>query len=668
MCGIAGFLDPDRHLSDPVGALLSMQRCLEHRGPDDAGTWWDGGAGAGLAHRRLAVVDLSPEGHQPMRSASGRYVIAFNGEIYNFERLRREPDLAEVRWRGHSDTEVLLAGFERWGIEETLRRSIGMFAIAAWDSLERELILARDRVGKKPLYCGWCAGGGSGGASPPLFAFSSELSALRSLPGFDRAVDPLALTAYLRLLYVPGPLSIHPGVRKLLPGCVARLRIDSCREGRRPEPLIQPYWTARDAVRQGMIAPFVGTPADAVEELERLLRDAVSLRMIADVPLGAFLSGGIDSSLVVALMQAEAQRLGADPVRTFTIGFKEREYDEAPHARAVATHLGTQHTEVVLSAEDALALVPELPTRWDEPFADSSQIPTLLVSRLARQQVTVALSGDGGDELFGGYNRYLWARRIWNAVSWLPHGPRRALAASATALRPAAWDLLAHAARSLGGRRRIPPQVGARVHKLADLMAAPDAAHLYTRLISAIAQPASLVIGGAEPESVLTRRDDLLQGLSLTGRMMYLDLVTYLVDDILVKVDRASMAYALETRAPLLDHRVVELAWRLPLSIRMRDGRGKWPLRTILDRHLPRALTDRPKMGFGVPVAAWLTGPLRPWAEELLSEEALRRDGLLHPPAVRQLWREHLGGARERWSVLWGILMYLGWRESLRRE
>jgi len=413
-----------------------------------------------------------------------------------------------------------------------------------------------------------------------------------------------------------------------------------------------------------MISPFQGTPAEAVEALEALLRDAVALRMIADVPLGAFLSGGIDSSLVVALMQAEARRAGGDPVRTFTIGFREREYDEAPHARAVAAHLGTRHTEIILGAEDALALVPELPRCWDEPFADSSQIPTLLVSRLARQHVTVALSGDGGDELFGGYNRYVWARRIWRSVAWLPHGPRRALAASTRAVRPAAWDLLAKAARALGGRRHVPQQVGARMHKLAELVAAPDAAHLYARLISAVDDPAALVVGGSDPESVLTRSDALLDGLPPTARMMYLDLVSYLVDDILVKVDRASMAYSLEARAPLLDHRVVELAWRLPLSIRMRDGSGKWPLRTILERHVPRSLIDRPKMGFGVPVAEWLGGSLRPWAEELLSEQSLRQDGMLVPHAVRRLWAEYLGGARHRWSVLWGILMYLAWRNG----
>lgn len=662
MCGLAGVLDPRRRLSDPLQALERMQRCLAHRGPDDSGSWWDAAAGVGFSHRRLSVVDLSPEGHQPMRSASGRYTIVFNGEVYNFERLRAEPDLADVRWRGHSDTEVLLAGFERWGIEETLRRSIGMFAMAVWDSIERELILARDRLGKKPLYWGWC------GDDRALFAFASELSAMRTLPGFDASVDAQALTAYLRLLYVPGPLSIHPGVHKLMPGCVGRLRLADCGDRRTPEPRIEPYWTAREAVRRGLAEPFDGTAQEAVDELGRLLGDAVSLRMIADVPLGAFLSGGIDSSLIVALMQAQSLAQSGRPVRTFTIGFREREYDEAPHARAIATHLGTDHTEVILRAEDALEYVPTIARRWDEPFADSSQIPTFLVSHLARQHVTVALSGDGGDELFGGYNRYLWARRIWRSVSWMPHGPRRLLAAGARAVRPAAWDTLAGAARALGARRRLPPHAGLRIHKLAELVAAPDAAHLYARLVSAVGDPASLVVGGREPESILTRRDDLLEALHPTARMMYLDLVSYLVDDILVKVDRASMAVSLETRAPLLDHRMVEFAWRLPLHIRMHDGIGKWPLRALLERHVPKALIERPKMGFGVPVAEWLTGPLRPWAEELLSEASLRRDGMLVVEEVRKLWQEYLGGSRSRWAVLWGVLMYLGWRDGMKGE
>lgn len=665
MCGLAGIIDPHQRITDAPAVLAAMRDCIAHRGPDDAGLWWDPATRVGLAHRRLSIIDLSPEGHQPMVSASGRYRIVFNGEVYNFDRLRPALEDAGVRFRGHSDTEVMLAAFERHGIEAATKAFEGMFAFAVWDAQERSLTLARDRIGKKPLYWGTVGEGRS-----TAIVFASELKALRRVPGFRDEIDRDALVAYLRFLYVPGPMSIFTAARKLGPGTLATISHAALAGSpdARSTVVERPYWSAREVVRDGLGRQFAGSPEEAVDELERLLRDATALRMISDVPLGAFLSGGIDSSTIVALMQSIAMSPSAGqprrPVRTFTIGFNEKEYDEAKHAAAIAKHLGTDHTELTVTAQDALDVVPKLPAIWDEPFADASQIPTYLVSKLARAHVTVALSGDGGDELFGGYNRYVWADRIWRGVGWMPRGGRRALAGLGRTLRPAAWDRVGRGVATIAGRHRVPPSVGLKVHKLADLVSSGDAGELYARLVSAHADPASLVIGGREPSSVLTADDDLIAGLTPTARMMYLDLVSYLVDDILVKVDRASMAASLEARAPLLDHRVVEFAWRLPMSIRMRDGVGKWPLRQLLERHVPRELFERPKMGFGVPVPQWLRGPLREWAEDLLSDSSLRRDGLLEPAPVRTLWAEFNAGQAARWSVLWGALMYLAWRRS----
>jgi len=664
VCGIAGLLDPTARLADPEAVLNAMQRCLSHRGPDDSGVWFDRSQRVGLAHRRLAIVDLSPLGHQPMSSASGRFTIVFNGEIYNFPTLRAELESSGARFRGHSDTEVMLAAFERWGIVESTGRFAGMFAFALWDRETRALTLGRDRVGKKPLSFGWIG---------PVFAFASELGSFRALPDFTPEVDRAALIGYLRHSCVPGPLSIHPALRKLPPGCLAALDGADLASGARPLPVETAYWSARAAVSAGRRAPFAGSPEQAVDALDAVLGPAVAERMVADVPLGAFLSGGIDSSLVVALMQAQSSR----PVRTFTIGFEEANFNEATHARAVAAHLGTEHTELALTPGAALDVVPRLSTIFDEPFADSSQIPTFLVSSLARQHVTVALSGDGGDELFGGYNRHRFGDQLWRWAAPLPRAARRGTASLLRAVRPSTWDRAAGIIATLS-QRRLPPAVGAKVHKLATLLCAQSIGELYQGFVSIHDDPASLVVGGAATTRSLEESHARTDERALEARareslmleapleMMLLDLERYLVDDILVKVDRASMAVSLEARAPLLDHRVVEFAWTLPRTLRIRNGVGKWPLRELLSRHVPRALFERPKQGFGVPMAKWLAGPLRPWAEALLSETALRQDGMLEIAPVRKLWSEFLAGRTDRWEILWALACYRQWADAWR--
>jgi asparagine synthase (glutamine-hydrolysing) len=641
MCGIAGFWAGEG-VRDPAPLARGMADALAHRGPDAGGDWGDASAGVGLGHRRLSILDLSPLGRQPMESASGRYVMVFNGEVYNFAELRRELEQGGARFRGESDTEVMLAAFEAWGLVSAVGRFVGMFAFALWDRHERALHLVRDRVGIKPLFYGWAG---------TTLVFGSELKALHAFPGFAPRLDPGATAAMLRYGYVPAPATVYRGVFKLLPGSILSLPA--------PGAPVQPraYWSAREAVERGRSVPFSGSPEDAVEALDGLLRQAVGLRMIADVPLGAFLSGGIDSSTVVAMMQAQSAR----PVKTFSIGFHEKEYDEAGHAAAVAAHLGTDHTELYVSAAEALAVVPSLPEMFDEPFADPSQIPTYLVSRLARGQVTVSLSGDGGDELFGGYNRHLWARGLGTTMGRVPGPVRRGAARALRAVPAGTWDRAFELARPLLGGRLRAQTPGYKLHKLAQVLGEGTPEGLYRQIVSHWSDPASVVPGATESLPALAAPGAMPALAALPERMMFMDLVTYLPDDVLTKVDRASMAVSLEARVPLLDHRVVEFAWRLPLDYKMRGGEGKWPLRRVLERYVPARLFDRPKAGFSVPLDSWLRGPLRDWADDLLSPSRLADSGILDPAPVLARWREHRSGARDWQYPLWNVLMFQAW-------
>ena len=644
MCGLTGFLEPGGSGGDMVSTAQAMADRIRHRGPDGEGVWTDAEAGIALAHRRLAILDLSPAGAQPMLSASGRWVIAYNGEVYNHLDLRRELEAAEAAptWRGHSDTETLLACIEAWGVEQTLQRSVGMFAIALWDRARRTLVLARDRAGEKPLYYGW---------QGDAFLFGSELKALRVHPHFNAAVDRGALTLLLRHNYIPAPYSIHRGIFKLPPGSWLELR-----PGQR-EVAPRAYWSLAEVAERGTADPFNGSPEEAVDELERLLGAAVAGQRVADVPLGALLSGGIDSSLIAALMQAQSNA----PIRTFTIGFEEKAYDEAEHAHAVAAHLHTEHTDLRLSADDALALIPQLPAMYDEPFADSSQLPTHLVMKLARRHVTVALSGDAGDEFFGGYNRYFMGPRTWKRVGWMPLPLRRVLGSGMTLLP-------AQAVNELAGplaRRMGIAQPGDKAHKLGRrLRDVRDLDDLYVSLVTEWRFAHGMVVDGHVPPYPLDQREHWPQLADPVARMMALDGMTYLPDDILVKVDRAAMAVSLETRAPFLDRDVMEFAWRLPMDMKLRDGRGKWILRQLLDRHVPRSLIERPKMGFGIPLDQWLRGPLREWASDLLAEERLRREGYLHPKEITRTWNAHVRGEGSFGYRLWSLLMFQAWLQA----
>lgn len=651
MCGITGFLNPaPLHSEIELQATIRrMSETLLHRGPDDEGMWVDAGAGLALGFRRLSIIDLTPEGHQPMTSKCGRYVLIFNGEIYNFKELRSEIEDAGHSFCGHSDTEVMLAAFSMWGFESAIRRFNGMFAFALWDRKERILYLTRDRLGEKPLYYGF---------SGRTFLFGSELKALKAHKDFSSEINRDALALFLRYNYIPAPFSIYRGIFKLPPGTYISLNERAIASGQPASP--QAYWSAREVAEGGVAEPYQGTEMQAITELEALLSDAVGLRMVADVPLGAFLSGGVDSSTIVALMQAQSSQ----PVKTFSIGFTEEAYDEARHARRVAEHLKTHHTELYVTPEDAMAVIPRLPAIYDEPFSDSSQIPTFLVSQLARRHVTVSLSGDGGDELFAGYNRYLLGESVWNKIGWMPKGSRAVAASALTTVSPRTWDRAFTGLKPFLPSRLQQRAPGDRLHKLAEMLTVPDAEAMYMNIVSHWKDPAALVPGAVEPPITLT---DARQWASLpqfTQRMMYLDTVTYLPDDILVKVDRASMAVSLEARVPFLDHRVVEFSWRMPLDMKIRAGQSKWPLRQILYRHVPRELIERPKMGFGIPIGEWLRGPLRDWAEALLDERRFAREGFLNARPIRQKWHEHLSGARNWQYYIWDVLMFQGWLEQ----
>ena len=617
------------------------------RGPDDAGAWGDPECGVALGHRRLSILDLSAHGHQPMASASGRYVISYNGEIYNFADIRAELSAWRVVFSGHSDTETLLEAIELWGLEATLIKCNGMFAFALWDRKTRELHLARDRFGQKPLYYGY---------SGSTFLFGSELKSLKAYPGFSPTISRGAVSALLRHGYVPTPHSIYEGIHKLVPGTVLTLSLDARRAGRLGEPVA--YWSAQDTAQAGLDGPFRGNERDAVEALDDLLQDAVGKCMVSDVPLGAFLSGGIDSSSVVAAMQAQSDK----PVKTFSIGFWEDQYNEAAHAADVARYLGTDHTELYVTERDALDVLPKLPGLYDEPFADSSQIPTFLVSQLARQHVTVSLSGDGGDEVFGGYNRYLLGQKLARVVGKVPGPVMHALTRLLKNIPVGAWD-------GIGGmipERRRPPQFGDKMHKLLDVLDATSSQDLYRRLTSLWQNADDAVLGDTGLDYILGSPATWPKLDGFIHQMMYLDSVTYLPDDILTKVDRASMGVSLEARVPLLDHRLYELAWSFPLEMKIHGGSGKWPLREVLYRHVPKRLIERPKMGFGVPVGMWLRGNLRDWAEELLDPARLKNDGYFDVDLVRRKWDEHQSGARNWQYQLWAVLMFQSWLDHNR--
>jgi asparagine synthase (glutamine-hydrolysing) len=642
MCGIAGIVDWDRATS--AGALAdigqAMNKTLHHRGPDAGDVWIDAEAGIALAHRRLAIIDLSAGGAQPKCSSDGRYVVVFNGEIYNYRDLRRELAALGRQFHTESDTEVLLEACAHWGVRGAVERCIGMFAFALWDRSERRLFLVRDRLGIKPLYFAQAG---------RRLLFASQSKAFHAVPGFAPKLDRSALSAYLRFGYVPAPLSIFAGVAQLEPGCIARIEASGSVQ-------IERYWDASEAAHRGVTSRLDLDDGEAVAALDALLRDSVKLRMIADVPLGAFLSGGVDSSLVVSLMQAQSNR----PVKTFGIGFRESGFDEAPFAAAVARHLGTEHHEIYVDPADVQAVIPNLPDWFDEPFADSSQIPTYLVSAAARRHVTVSLSGDGGDELFAGYSRYTIGRSFAGAFGRIPGPMRRLAACGLTSLSAATWD---HLAGALPGRLRL-KQAGYRAHKIAAMLGRDDPVALYRDIMSQWLDPERLALGSHEPAAARwSVPGEIADGVE---RLQLVDLTTYLPHDVLTKVDRASMAVGLEARVPILDHRVVEFSWRLPPRFKLRDGRPKWLLRQVLDRYVPRPLVERPKMGFTVPIGDWLRGPLREWAETLLAPARLEAAGCLDPALVGESWQAHLSGRRNEDTRLWSILMFEAWRERYR--
>lgn len=651
MCGLIGFWNSTpQSTTDYQRQIKKMSNTIVHRGPDDEGAWYDPKVGIALGFRRLSILDLSPTGHQPMFSADGRYVITFNGEIYNYQDVRAQLEKLGHNFRGHSDTEVILSAVLEWGTPYAIERLSGMFAIALYDITKRELLLARDRLGEKPLYYGW---------QNSTFLFGSELKALRAHSAWEGEIDRSALAMYLKYNYVPAPYSIHRRIFKLPPGTFARITWEQIQARSYPQPV--QYWSASTVAQQGLADPFRGSTEEAVLQLDSLLKDAVRRQMVADVPLGAFLSGGVDSSTIVALMQSQSSR----PVKTFTIGFEVAEYDEAHHARAVAEYLGTEHTELYVTSAEALAVIPKLPTIYDEPFADSSQIPTYLVSALARQHVTVSLSGDGGDELFGGYNRYFMGATLWRQIRWVPLPLRDLASRGLVMISPHLWTELTRPAT------RFWPTLsnaGDKIHKAAAILNAKTPLQMYDTLVSHWKKPWQVINGMAEHTG-----DEAYTSVNLAGasgflhKMMFEDLVTYLPDDILVKVDRAAMSVSLESRVPMLDPQVVEFAWTLPLHMKIRDGKGKWVLRQVLYQYVPRSIIERPKMGFGVPLDRWLRKSLRTWAEELLDERAMREQNFFNPTPIRTKWEEHRSGTRNWAHLLWNILMFQAWLQELNR-
>jgi asparagine synthase (glutamine-hydrolysing) len=639
MCGIVGFWQfPLSHPPDWMTTTITRMRdTLTHRGPDDSGIWVDTEVGTALGHRRLSILDLSPQGHQPMFSADGRFIIVFNGEIYNFLTIRQELKQLDHTFRSHSDTEVLLTAFIQWGVEETLTRCVGMFAFALWDRQERCLTLGRDRLGEKPLYYGRVGN---------TFLFASELKAIKAYPDFTPEIDRDALALFLRFNYIPAPYSIYRDIYKLLPATYLQITPDG-------NSIAQSYWSARQVAESGIAHPFQGNESEAVDHLENLLKRTIRQQMVADVPLGAFLSGGIDSSTLVALLQSQSDRA----VKTFTIGFHDRAYNEANYAREVAKQLGCEHTELYIAPQAAIEVIPQLATLYDEPFADASQIPTFLVSSLAKQQVTVSLSGDGGDELFGGYRQYFWGQRIQRTIGKIPPRGKQGIAKLITSLSPDAWNRLFQ----FLPLKYFP--AGDSLYRLAGVLSEQKVRGIYQHLISQWQNPESVVIGSRRVKTIFSETSE--NSLDFLQWMMFVDMVTSLPDDILVKVDRATMGVSLESRTPFLDHRIVEFAWQLPLSMKVKENKGKWILRELLSRYIPCNLIERPKQGFAIPLEDWLrTELLRDWVESLLSEKRLQSAGFFHPHIIRQKWQEHLSGRYNWQSHLWNVLMFQAWLEQ----
>lgn len=649
MCGLIGF---NQNGCNSASIAFDMCKVINHRGPSSEGVWIETYNPVVLGHVRLSILELSEAGNQPMISECGRYVLVLNGEIYNHQSLRKQ--LAEsglvINWRGQSDTETLLACFVAWGIEKTLQATIGMFAIAVWDKQEQVLTLARDRMGEKPLYWGW---------SNDLLIFASELKSIKAHPEFEAVIDRDALTLLLRHCYIPAPYSIYKGIQKLMPGHVLKIPLQGDLSQSKAATS-KPYWSLNKVVEQGLANPFIGSPEAAVDALEEQLKKSVADQMLADVPLGAFLSGGVDSSTIVALMQAQSDT----PISTFTLGSNESASNESEHAKAVAKHLGTEHREIIIEGKDALNVISLLPNMYCEPFADSSQIPTFLVNQLAKQHVSVALSGDAGDELFGGYNRYVAAQKVWGPVHKMPSFVRRLAAGGLRSLSPNSWDKLFEVAKPVLPKRLQLSIPGEKARKLSEVLTLSSGEAFYRQLTSHWTDPASVVINGQEPITLLTDPSAWPKTDCLEHAMMAMDAQTYMSDDILVKVDRAARASGLQIRTPMLDHRVVELAWKMPLEYKIRNGQGKWLLRQVLYKHVPKDLIERPKTGFGIPLANWLRGPLREWAEALLDEKRLRQEGYFHPAPIRMMWLEHLSGKKNWQYHLWNVLMFQAWLEK----
>ena len=644
MCGISGFWrnSADQNIDWLKKTATNMANTLVHRGPDDSGTWVDQEVGLALSHRRLSIMDVSDNGHQPMISADGRFVITYNGEVYNFQELRQQLEKKGHFFKGHSDTEVMLAAFVQWGVEESVKQFNGMFAFAVWDRRDRLLWLTRDRIGEKPLFFGVQDG---------TFFFSSELKAIRAHPEFKPEIDHNVLASFLRFSYVPAPHSIYRGIKKLLPGHLLCLKSPTIKSSP------QSYWSLKEVTLDGMQKPFDGSDEEAVDELEKLLKDTVRSRMISDVPLGAFLSGGIDSSTIVALMQAQSNR----PVNTFTIGFHEQGFNEAVYAKKVAQHLGTNHTELYVTPQEAMNVIPKLPAMYDEPFADSSQIPTHLISVLAREYVTVSLSGDGGDELFGGYNRYFMADRYWGLLRKIPYFLRQWTARGISSIPVRFSNKIYSRIESFLPHIIKQSRPTEKLYKLGQILSHSSLQATYRRLVSVIYEPDNFIIKGGSPEILIDNVDIWHTFNENVTTMQYLDLMTYHPDDILVKVDRAAMEVSLETRLPYLDHEIVEFATSLPLSMRFRKGQGKWLLRQVLYRHVPENLIERPKMGFGVPIGDWIKGSMREWVEELVDKKKIEEEGYFNSQEVNKMWQQHLSGKFNRTHELWNILMFQAW-------